>query len=182
VLYSKIDKQVLDIARHIASKQQVLDTILQSESKYIQDLNTFHELYTIRLQNWFNESTDKELNAKFKTTPARKDLDKLFHTLHDLSMVHSAFLKDLKDRLVNKCIKLIFCTCKLILKKINRLLLWGPTQLISDILNKLVSIFFSFFFRGHYYTKLWTALSIIIIIVVIKLRLHTYRPFFSMSV
>lgn len=92
------DKQVIDIARHIASKQQVLDSILLSETNYVNNLCTFHEVYAVKIEAWLIETTDKDVVAKFKSTSARKDLDRLFRILHDLAAAHREFLSELKER------------------------------------------------------------------------------------
>jgi hypothetical protein len=106
-----LDKQVLDVARHVVSKQQVLDDILQSETEYVNDLNTFNEVYSLRLQPWLAASTDKDIIAKFKTTPAETNLNILFENLHEIARAHTNFLNELKERFVvqfKKKILLIF--------------------------------------------------------------------------
>jgi hypothetical protein len=88
----------VDIARHIASKQQTLDSLLLSETTYVNDLYTFHDVFVIRIETWLNETTDKDAISKFKASPSRADLNLLFQTIHDLATTHTTFLKDLKER------------------------------------------------------------------------------------
>jgi vacuolar-type H+-ATPase subunit E/Vma4 len=95
-----VDKQVLDVARHVVLKQQVLDEMLQSETEYVNNLNTFNEVYALRLQPWLSAATDKDIVAKFKMTPAKTNLDTLFENLHGIAGAHSSFLKELKERFV----------------------------------------------------------------------------------
>jgi len=91
---------VLDVARHVASQRLVLDTILESETSFVNDLFIFQEMYAFRLRSWIDGSTEKDVVAKFKDTETRQYLDTLFSSLHSLAIAHTSFLKDLKARLV----------------------------------------------------------------------------------
>lgn len=93
-----IDKQVLDIARQVTLKHQVLNQLLQSEIEYLDDLFTFHEIYTLKIQPWLNNATDKDLVAKFLSTPYKNQLDSMFQNIHTIAMTHKAFLIELKER------------------------------------------------------------------------------------
>ncbi|KAL7309155.1 hypothetical protein PS15m_011269 [Mucor circinelloides] len=114
---NSFDKQVLDIARQVTLKHQVLNQLLQSEIEYLDDLFTFHEIYTLKIQPWLNNATDKDLVAKFLSTPYKNQLDSMFQNIHTIAMTHKAFLIELKERIQ----------------------LWGPTQLVSDIFGHLFS-------------------------------------------
>ncbi|KAL4210824.1 Dbl homology domain-containing protein [Rhizopus microsporus] len=107
------DKQVLDVARYVAYKQQIISQIIQSETNYVNEFYDFQEIYATSIRDWLDTNEDKEVNAKMKSTPARKTLDTLFETFHHLSTLHSNFLKELNERFK----------------------IWGPTQLISDVFN-----------------------------------------------
>ncbi|KAI8067448.1 Dbl homology domain-containing protein [Thamnidium elegans] len=107
------NKQVIDIARHVSLKHQALLTLLQSEVSYVNDLFIFHESFGLRLKAWVDNTSDKDVIAKLKNTPAREDLNMLLSSLHEIATIHASLLEDLKERVR----------------------VWGPTQLISDIFD-----------------------------------------------
>ncbi|KAK4516895.1 uncharacterized protein ATC70_000222 [Mucor velutinosus] len=114
---ASFDKQVLDIARQVSLKHQVLNQLLQSENDYLDDLFTFHEIYTLKIQPWLLNTTDKDLTSKFLSTPHKDQLNSMFQNIHTIAVTHKAFLVELKERIQ----------------------LWGPTQLVSDIFSHLYS-------------------------------------------
>ncbi|KAG0760548.1 hypothetical protein G6F62_005279 [Rhizopus arrhizus] len=118
------DKEVLDLARHAVYKQQIINQIIQSETNYVNELYDFQATFATEIQKWLDLPEDKENFAKLKST-AKKPLEAFFQSLHGLSILHTDFLK----------------------KVSNRFKIWGPTQLISDILNdfyKQLTVYDSF--------------------------------------
>lgn len=107
--------------------------MLQSEAEYVNDLHTFNEVYTLRIQPWLEASTDKDIVAKFKMTSAKDNLDALFENLDGIAKTHASFLKELKERFVVQKKGSLLCS-----NSLNRVHVWGPTQLISDVFGHLV--------------------------------------------
>lgn len=89
---------MLDIARQVSLKHQVLNQLLQSEIDYLDDLFTFHEIYTLKIQPWLHNTTDKDLAAKFLSSPYKSQLHSMFQNIYTIAMTHKAFLIELKER------------------------------------------------------------------------------------
>ncbi|RCH87037.1 epithelial cell transforming sequence 2 oncoprotein-like, partial [Rhizopus stolonifer] len=124
VLSGKV--QVLDSARHVVYKQQVISQIIQSETIYVNELYDFQDTYPFEIRSWLDSTDDKETEVKLKTTSIRKTLDSLFQILNDISAIHANFLRQLSERFQ----------------------IWGPTQLISDIFSdfyKSLDLYETFF-------------------------------------
>lgn len=93
-----IDKQLLDIARQVQLKRQVLNQLSQSETEYLDDLLTFHEIYTLKIQPWLHNSTDKDIIGKFLSTPYKDQLNSMFQNVQTIADTHKLFLTELKER------------------------------------------------------------------------------------
>lgn len=103
---SLIDKQVIDIARHVSLKHQALLALLQSEVSYVNDLFIFHESFGLRLKAWVDNTSDKDVITKVKNTPTREDLNILLSCLHEIATIHASLLEDLKERYLERYIAL----------------------------------------------------------------------------
>ncbi|EIE84650.1 hypothetical protein RO3G_09360 [Rhizopus delemar RA 99-880] len=116
-------------ARHVAYKRQTVNQIIQSETSYLNEFYDFQETYATRMQVWLDATEDKDVTLKLKSTPAKKTLNALFQSLHELSVIHTKFLKEITDRFQ----------------------MWGPTQLISDIFNDFYKCLdtYEIFFEQH---------------------------------
>lgn len=99
---SRKDKQVLDVARHVAYKRQTVNQIIQLETSYLNEFCDFQETYATRMQVWLDSTEDKDVTLKLKSTPVKKTLNALFQSLHELSVIHTKFLKEITDRLIIK--------------------------------------------------------------------------------
>lgn len=133
IYWIRKDKQVLDSARHVVYKQQVISQIIQSETIYVNELYDFQDTYPFEIRSWLDSTDDKETEVKLKTTSIRKTLDSLFQILNDISAIHANFLRQLSERFENICKKYVFKSCIF-----YRFQIWGPTQLISDIFSDFV--------------------------------------------
>ncbi|KAI8376016.1 Dbl homology domain-containing protein, partial [Radiomyces spectabilis] len=114
-------------AKNIAEKCRVIEEAQHSELKYVHDLHMFQQVFSARIRIWLEQSNNKELVNKLKKSD--QDLHALLTCYHELECLHHAVEKDLQDRLA----------------------IWGPTQLISDIFSKLYSAFSVYkTFMQHY--------------------------------
>ncbi|KAI8985512.1 Dbl homology domain-containing protein [Pilobolus umbonatus] len=110
------DKQVLDMARQVTYKHEVLNDLLQSERIYATNLIHFQKEFVVPFQSWLDTAEDRTIIAKFTQSPEKSDLGILLKTMNSLMHSHHEFLKALDDRIH----------------------LWGPTQLISDVFHQLL--------------------------------------------
>ncbi|KAI9279599.1 Dbl homology domain-containing protein [Sporodiniella umbellata] len=107
------DKQVLDSARHVVYKQQVITQIIQSETAFVNELDDFRDSYAHHIRTWLDTTEDREVETKVKATLHMQSIQRMFQSLNSLARLHARFLKHLLDRFD----------------------IWGPTQLVSDVFN-----------------------------------------------
>ncbi|KAI9251379.1 Dbl homology domain-containing protein [Phascolomyces articulosus] len=105
------DNTIADASRVVAKKQQSLEDLQQSEIDYVHSLTTFEDFFASRIQVWFdqNQRSSKSIGNKLQ------DIQELFRVWGHLLKTHRSFCQSLKER-----------------KQ-----MWGPTQLISDVLLDL---------------------------------------------
>ncbi|KAI8147754.1 Dbl homology domain-containing protein [Fennellomyces sp. T-0311] len=105
------DNAIADVSRVVAMKRRALDDLQQSEVEYVHALTTFQEVFATRIQVWFdqNQRSSKSMTDKLQ------DIQELFRVWGDLLRVHKSFHQRLNERMQ----------------------MWGPTQLISDVLLDL---------------------------------------------
>ncbi|KAG2225701.1 hypothetical protein INT45_012173 [Circinella minor] len=106
------DNTIADASRVVAKKQQSLDDLQQTEIDYVHSLSTFEEVFVSRMEVWFDQnqrSANKSIGDKLQ------DIHELIRVWSYLLKTHRSFCQSLKER-----------------KQ-----MWGPTQLISDVLLDL---------------------------------------------
>ncbi|OAD67492.1 hypothetical protein PHYBLDRAFT_174185 [Phycomyces blakesleeanus NRRL 1555(-)] len=111
---SGYEEQVVDTARNVAKKQQAVQTLLDTETQYISDLGTLLDIYATRTQLWCEMPNNRELLTR-KSPNTIQDVEILLRDLSEITSIHKSFHKDLSERLQ----------------------IWGPTQLLSDIFSRL---------------------------------------------
>ncbi|KAF7727135.1 epithelial cell transforming sequence 2 oncoprotein-like [Apophysomyces ossiformis] len=113
------DKQIADMARNVEDKFRALDQLCLNESQYLQDLQTFQDVFVARVKLWFDQSNSQDALAKHKIPLTIKDAQALSQSVQSIVQLHQTFVKNLAERLQ----------------------MWGPTQLITDIFASLYSQF-----------------------------------------
>ncbi|KAI9027172.1 hypothetical protein CLU79DRAFT_697872 [Phycomyces nitens] len=117
---SGYDEQVVDTARNVAQKQQAVQALLDAEGQYLGDIQILLDIYATRTQLWSEMPNNRDLLTR-KSQTAFQDVEILVRDLSEITSIHKSFHRELGERLQ----------------------IWGPTQLLSDIFSRLVSLCFS---------------------------------------
>ncbi|KAI8888118.1 hypothetical protein K501DRAFT_241267 [Backusella circina FSU 941] len=105
------ERQVADAARNVAQKKLSADELFQSEERFVNDLSVFKNVYLIPMAHWLKESEKEEFFERYKGLGPKGVLHTIFRQIDATTDAHQRFLREFKERL----------------------LIWGPTQFISDI-------------------------------------------------
>ncbi|KAI8373962.1 Dbl homology domain-containing protein [Choanephora cucurbitarum] len=108
------EKQVADAARNVAQKKMAAERMFQSEEEHISDMEDFLFYYLEPIYHWSHDSTNQEVFQKYPALCSRSAISDLFELIKDITKIHQELYKGLGERL----------------------LMWGPTQFVSDILAK----------------------------------------------
>ncbi|KAF7728308.1 epithelial cell transforming sequence 2 oncoprotein-like [Apophysomyces ossiformis] len=121
------DKQVLEIARNVAQKYRTAQHLYQREKQYIHNLQSLREGFAAQLRRWCDQAPNANILSRNKIS--EKDFEMFCDYLALVINTHRSFLRKLGDRLQ----------------------MWGPTQLVSDIFTNLYDGLLSYEpFLKHY--------------------------------
>ncbi|ORX52787.1 Dbl homology domain-containing protein [Hesseltinella vesiculosa] len=105
---SVLDYQVDHTTKNGAFKHQMVQHLIQTEIQFIHDLACLESFYGSRIHEFL------AIENKKKQVYSPADTDALFKPIQSLIPAHKSLLEELRQRLT----------------------IWGPTQLLSDIFNR----------------------------------------------
>ncbi|KAI8365746.1 Dbl homology domain-containing protein [Blakeslea trispora] len=108
------EKQVADTARNVAQKKMSAERMFQSEEEHINDLENLLFYYLEPIYHWSHEPQNQDVFQKYPALCSKSAIADLFEIIKEITKVHQELYKGLGERL----------------------LMWGPTQFVSDILAK----------------------------------------------
>lgn len=118
-------------------RESIIQELLSSEQQYLDTLNIVLNSYIVPLRKNSNKSSFNFLGMK-KMPCTEREMRWLFGNFEDIQAVHTDILSSLQERYnftnVNGHHLITYCYY-------IRLNIWGPTQIISDVIQTWVNFF-----------------------------------------
>lgn len=139
----------------LQNRERILKELFDNEGRYIAKLQAAVEYYKKPMMATFRQSSNttstssSSLPRNFLSSNKAagvirgNDVEIVFGNLEDLLKISRRFYNGLKERYVYTYLFNAASSWLILFCHDNRFRMWGPTQLLSDIIEPLVSVFYS---------------------------------------